>query len=1230
MTPRDLEALDREARIAAQSEFVRPLVLEAGAGTGKTTTLVARTVVWALGAGWERALEEIARDDAASAADLDAVAARVIRGVVAITFSEAAAAEMATRVGRALTDLARGERAPEGVEEAFLPDASERRLRARSLLAVLDRLSIRTIHAFCRRLLAQHPLEAGLHPGFQVDADGRLAAEVAREVVEASLARAYGDPGDERFLALAVRGSGPAELADALALLLQSDVPVEALAAAGYEKSTIAPLLTGLHEVVDGFTPEHVAALRRAGRANSLAQRIAEALDATRAALAGERTPGDAGSLAEWIESLAAHWPSNLRDRLGEWAKGEFGRQEAVALGPHADAVRAPARALRERLRAVLALEPVVFEEARAVLQPLLAEAHGTLARRGVVGFDGLLRRARDLLLAQPAVAARERARIRQLLVDEFQDTDAVQCDLLRALALSGPLGDRPGLFLVGDPKQSIYGWRSADLRAYDAFRSDVERAGGVLHRLSVNFRSAPVILDEVERLLGPQFREERGVQPSFQRLVASPNTRDDPGFRDARFAPVEHWLPCRFDEDRLPLAPTRAPEAVAVEAAALARDLVALRASSAIPWSEIALLFRTFTHVDRYLETLRDAGIPYEVAKDRTYYRRREVIEAAALVRCVIDPHDQLALVTWLRSAVVGVPDAAWVPLFARKLPVAVAALDGATARPLEEVREIVAAAVAALPKDVPRLDRLRGWDRSLVAALEALARLRASFRRDAADVFIDRLRGESGLEIAEAARHLGPYRAANLERFFRELGEALIAGEDAAAILRRLRSDVANAREVEQASLRESASDAVQVLTIFGAKGLDFEHVYCLQLHKGIAGSGREDANRVARSPDGLALRLLGSWGPGGPAALAAQRLREDAERLRLLYVAATRAKRRLVLSGLRDGLLKAGQAEQGFAANLEGRAETPPAQVLAAALASEAQTHRDVAGACFVCPALEEPSEPLRVATTVGARAPSREEAAADASRLAEARAGAAAYAARPFSAPASAASHEANGDLAEDDEPRSDGVSVVGGRGVAREVARAVGTAVHRALEHAELASSLGPQLPRLLEIADAALRSAIAGEALDTALARARALLQAFAAGPLPARLRERLGEESLAFQELPVLLAPERARATGPDDARPVGFYVGTIDLLYRDAASRRFVVADWKTDDATEEGPLRERVVRYAAQGRVYVDAVQAALRLDHTPRFELWFLRAGQVWDASDPGDPRRIDGP
>jgi ATP-dependent helicase/nuclease subunit A len=1185
----ELRREDARARREAQREFDRPFALEAGAGTGKTAALVARVLAWTLGKGWERAA-------AGGEALAHRVAARVLSGVVAITFTEAAAAEMATRIDKALREIESGT-IPLGVCAECLPAEAIRRERARALRGALDHLEVHTIHAWCRRLLAMHPLEARLHPRLEIDPEGRRQAEAAREVLETRLGEVYGEPGDPDFLALADEDVGPLEIEKALLELLHEGVPAEAL-----ESDPLAPdrivrlrerLVRALEAVRDVLgdclegcgTPVAVATLDRVHR--TLARLEQEPL----------ASRGELEAFLAWRES---QWQENEVERLRQWAKGKFGSREGGAIGDRAGALAEPAAALAGRLRHLAALDPERLDRARRVLGPLLAEVEAQLRARGVLGFSDLLTETARLLTACPDAAARVRSRVDQLLIDEFQDTDRRQCEIVRAVALEGPRAERPGLFLVGDPKQSIYGWRSADLAAYTAFLGDVETAGGVCRRLSVNYRSVPAVLDEVERIAGPNLVPEEGVQPPFEALVPSEANAGSGGFAAGRFAPVEFWLPDAVDRDAGARIRARVGEAAEIEAAALARDLRALHDEHGVAWKEVGVLFRSRGDWEVYLGALREAGVPYAVVGDRSYYQRREIIDAAALVRSVLDPNDQLALVAFVRSAAVGVPDAALLPLWRRGFPSLMTNLEALAAEKRVELEAAVRDAAESLPADVPGRERVTGWEQNLLAAIEALAALRASARSEAPDVFVERLRTALLFEASEAARFLGVWRAANLERFFRELTRDLCEGADRHEVLRRLRGAVLDAEAAEEATPREIVDDAVQVLTIHGAKGLDFEHVYLMQLHKG---SGRGGGGPSAAEVEGAFEYVLFEAPTPGFDAVQRERARvAEAEIVRTLYVAMTRAKSRLVLSGSWPEEGKDGGGSH--AALLRARSLPPPD--LDAGFARLVERGEgdgfDAAGARWVFPALAGAEAPRSAASEAGDGAlPSLERVEADARRLREVRESAAALRARRFGAPASGdhtgawteqrADHQAG-----EAEPAAS----------AAEVARAVGTAVHGALEALDLATDADAEVARLREVLADALRSLVDPERFDAALDEAADLLDAVVAGPLFARLRDLAGR--VVARELPVLAPPETERG-------PVGFVSGAIDLLYRDPESDELVVADYKTDRVPSGTALAEHGRRYAGQGAVYCRAVRNAFDLPYTPRFELWYLQREEI---------------
>lgn len=1280
---------DRAARALAQSEFRRPLLVEAGAGTGKTTTLTARILAWSLGPGWQRGAARVAEREAAARPlavpaepDPEAVAAEVLSRVVAITFTEAAAGEMASRMGEALAGLAGDEAEPPWLLADNLPPEPERSRRARALLGALDHLVVRTIHAFCRSLLAAYPLEAGLHPELQVDPDGFRVEEIVREVVEDRLREGYqeqGEQGDPDLLALAASGVGPAEMVEAVVdALVRENLRPEDLEASPFAPERIEALRADLLEAVRRF--EQAAAGRLDGLARS--KKTGEALEAIRscARLAQgleeteETDPGDDGLPAfdRLCSTLADTWDGRLRDRLKAWARADFNKTEAGALGEGGDPklVAEAAGRLLARVDELRRLRPALLERARRALAPMLAECRRQMRVRGLATFHDLLAEARDLLARRPDVAGRVRRRIDQLLVDELQDTDRLQVEVITAIALpaperpegpEGPEGpaekddQRPGLFLVGDPKQSIYGWRNADLRAYEALWERVRATGGLKVSLAENFRSVPAILDEVARAVEPVMLEQPGVQPRFEPLVPCGRLAGEAGFARERWAPVEYWVSWT-DRD---LAATRSSDATLLEAAAIARDLRRLRerprldSDEAFSWGQAALLLRSFSDLDDYLEALRREGVPFAVTGDRQYYRRREVIDAAALVRSVIDPGDHLALLTVLRSPAVGVPDAALIPLWQEGFPRRMTELAGPRPDALKALQEAIEGALGRMPasETVPGLDRVAGWNRVLLATVHALARLRKSFAEDPADRFVEHLRTLVPLELVASARHLGHYRLANLDRFFRRLTESMESSAgDATAILRSLRRGVSEALEEEEGRPRGAgeAEDAVQVMTIHKAKGLDFAHVYLAQLHKGsprnglphvAAGAVREGAapENADGGPGGRRVEycLFGAPTPGFAAVEEERRRVEAAERVRTLYVAMTRAEERLVLAGRwpETPRPRAPEAADSYLDLLGSRfpsdldlGEVWSALDIETGTGGAGKDRVDRHRVRWVFPGLAAADRETEVGHAVEREAeapalPAPKAVRTDSERLRELRKEAASRQQRPLSGRASPKDQSSREMGEEPSRPSRD--ATPGQSSVSRRRSQTVGTVIHRLLENLDLTGNpTRTDLIDRLQAARARIPSLVASDLppaeQEAARSEAEEVLDLFLRGwgdDLLERLASIAG--NVIARELPILAPPETLSELA--DEKPIAFVSGTIDLVYRDPEKAELVVADYKTnridDSGNVEAWIKDQRAHYAPQLRTYSRAIQEAFGLPKPPRAELWFLWPGRI---------------
>ena len=1140
---------DAEARRVARTEFVRPVVLRAGAGTGKTAALVARVVAWVTGRGWDRSAGALG-----SEASPTLIAGRTLGRVVAITFTEAAAAEMAERIAVALHALGHDQAESGIVLSELHADASS---RARCLLPAVDQLEVRTIHAWCRKILAQYPLEARIHPVFDVDASGDRVARLVRRTVEEQLSQGIEGEQSEIILSLFERGISPADIESAVTRLVAEAIDFDECTKYTFNINDI-----------------DASWLRIRNAVTALIDHIGDALDGIRApnatallaGLIGLRDGLNPGESVQTVQSVMdACLPEKLRAHMVKaWVNDKGGKAETAALEATGFGLAALALEVRHGLVCIGGLDPHGYQLAQRVIGPAVKAVQAAMVSQGILGFSDLLVRAARLLKNQ-GLATALRSRIDQLLVDEFQDTDPRQCDIVRAIALQGGHAQRPGLFLVGDPKQSIYGWRSADLSAYEDFVAEVIANGGVEHGLIQNFRSTAQLLEVVDRCMAPLFRPIQGVQPSHESLIAARGKGDD-------VPALEAWVSWTWT-DGVPDAVQSAEAARWVEADALADDLVRLQGEG-VCLSEVGVLFRSTTHLQVYQWALRDAGIPYEVSRDRNYFKRKEVVESIAMIRAVLDPADTLALVSFLRSPMVGVPDAALMPLWAAGFP-------GAWARLSEDTIDLCVDAVTSadshtrqIETHVSGLDELRAWSHQLKAVVRSVAGLRSAFKTTPEDIWVDKLRSELLPDVLGAVAYQGVYRVANLEQLFRLFCEQLKeCSGNVRSVLAGLRDAIARQRDAEESRPSGNRS-AVQLMTIHKSKGLAFGHVYLVDLHH------RFRVNTVSKGTEVSGkhgLQLAGLWPPGFDRVWTRAKRVEEAERVRLLYVAMTRARDRLVLMGAWPQTLR-GLDRPKMIVDLLGASQPPLSSPVEIAATLGPMTDQvDANGVRWVFPGKLGRKAPGQ-GTLVGGRGSAETGGVALRPTAEVSLEAARARQSRPWSMGPSSAGED---------------TVVTTGGSTSRDDALVVGTAIHKLLEDLAKGSS---------DLSDAALNAAIcwvSGNVAPSAKAwtRACALRDVLVDGAL----MHRLGLIEVLGTEVPMLMT---ADLEGPTSA-----WTGSIDLIYRCPETHKIVVADYKTDHIGSRDPSAV-AAHHAAQGRVYTQAVKQALGLDVQPVFEVWLV--------------------
>ena len=683
----------------------------------------------------------------------------------------------------------------------------------------LDGAWISTIHGFCHRLLRSHPFAAGVDPRFRVldESQGRV-----------------------------LRGEA---FAAALTTFCANDDPARLRLLAVYGADGLRRMLTGVYETLRSAGRELVLEL---GERASLVERVNEFREAARC-LAEDEGSGDAQRETARL-ALGYVEPDAHADRL-------FDLGDLKLRGERASTYE-EARKLLEQT----ALDELAAAD-RDLLQELLAGFAAAYQegkdRESALDFEDLQLRARDLLRDDDAIREREQLRFRSIMVDEFQDTNRLQCELIDLLS-GGPGGHE--MFFVGDEFQSIYGFRHADVQV---FRERRDQAGDGVLPLTMNYRSRPEVLAVVNHLFGADFGDE------FQPLAASGDF-PDPVFG----APVELLVTEKSTYSGTNVHWRRG------EARAIARRIGDLIAAGDATPGEIVLLFAAGTDAEWYEEELRALGVPTYRSTGRGYFGQQQVVDLLAYLRLLRNRYDDEALVSVLASPFVGISNDGLV-LLRRAAP----------------KRPLFVALERELPETFPQRDA-----QLLRAFRQRYDRLTAALARLSLERLCERIISEHDYDLAVLARWDGRRRYANLRKLAR-LARSYeeLRGPDVEGFVRFVRDQEAvGARELE-AVAEEEGGDAVRLLTIHAAKGLEFKVVV-------VADAGRDRAppasHEILALSDGrFGFRVadpITSKPRGAYAYDAVQQARKEeerAERLRLYYVAMTRAIDRLIISGSID---------------------------------------------------------------------------------------------------------------------------------------------------------------------------------------------------------------------------------------------------------------------------------------------------------------------------------------
>ena len=1020
-----------------------------------------------------------------------------ISEMAAVTFTDAAATEMRERVRREV--LTREE--------------------LRHHRAEIDDAIIGTIHSLCLRILREHPVEAAIDPATRVLSDDEAEFELTRACIDALEAAADAD--DQRALALRELGLYAAPIQLPLMVARRDEVEEAYRALPGDSVEDWADHVRGL---LDGKLRAAVEEARP-----ELAERAAW----LRGALEGSGKDALSSSLRDCLAALgdpsAGDW-SDLLARVEDAGGRVKLRGGSARNWADIKEVKAQMGSLRDKAKELLALprwneHDQIALEALASLRTLFSDAcHRYSARKRVlVALDylDLEIMATQLLSSHPEIAASYGSRLRHLMVDELQDTNPTQIAFLDLLK-------GPERFFVGDVKQAIYRFRGSDVRNFTRLHKQIAAAGAI-HSLSRSFRAHDPLVGSLNTLFEHVFADPR---EEFEAPMQAMTGRGD----DAPQSPYLVLLPVSRqtpegdktgDDDRR-----------RVEADAVAAEVASLLRRPATVWdrdegghrparaSDVAVLLRRLTNVHLFEQALESHEVPCRTVAGAGFFTRQEVLDLTNLLGWLAEPDDTIALAGALRSPLFTIDDQSLLALRSHGRN-----LLGALGDPPE-----------SLPPEVRQL---------CSHAAEVLQELRRGVAFLPADALLEKALALTGFEASWAPLQGGDQALANIRKFV-DLARQLAGNSlDEFVTYVRRRRDELQARE-GQAVLDQS--DAVRLLTVHGAKGLQFPIVFVPEAH--LPSRVSYDAVRW-RTEEGISVTLqkevesdeTSRRRPGFYSYLVERdKAEEAAEHKRLFYVAATRAADVLYISGDQansgDTWLAAAQVALGGGA--EGAEIRSPIPVDLKAIAHRVpprsvQVPPEDEEEDFTAPlAARPPVIPLRSSTPVTSL------------RLEE----------------------PSRGDFHHGD-----------GLGLVR------GSLAHDAIEN-WFRTGERPSLDELIGKVD----SGLGEQAVRRVAAEVDGMLDTFDASPLAETLRD---GDTRAWFELPF---------SWDWDGVPVH---GTIDLAYETEGT--WHVLDFKTDDLRGR-PLAEAGQAYLPQLALYASALEKAVGGSPIPG--LMFLRTGDLY--------------
>jgi ATP-dependent helicase/nuclease subunit A len=850
-----LGGLTTNQQKAAVDYLLDNCVVTAGAGSGKTRVLTHRYV---------NLLAHHQQDPA------------LLSQIVAITFTDKAATEMRERIRLEI------EKRIAQAEEQCL---SEEKLRWQELWAELGQARISTFHSFCQRLIQAHPQEAEVDPYFSILSEQEayiLLTEAIREVYLSVWSKEVNTKILEPWFVGNRLESIEKSLRQVMGKLHSLGWDFARLKH-GSERSFFRQ-----QEQVEMKLQQLKEEIKRQSTHSFAQQLLATAeqilnLNVKAASILTFQTYYKNWRL-EWEQSQEAKEQEQLLKSLKKQVKGSWGKNK-----PWKDKLLEMIEQLKQQLLKRKSWEEQLFE-LESALNRLDEERELTMAiiqilqlidqryaakkeERQVLDFDDLQEKAVRLLERDPAIRRRYQKQIRYLLVDEYQDTNHIQKRLIDLLC-KDEHGRIPNgkLFVVGDPKQSIYRFRGADVSLFTKVQQEIENSEGKLVALDTNFRSDPTLIDFYNHIF-PQLMTEEKHHPNSYQPVLSRERIDPPRC-------VIDWIAVPTKED-LPEGWTKEK----IEAMMIAHHIKQLCNEGYSP-KDITILMRTMPQVKIYEQALLAANIPFRVIGGRGFYERQEVIDLLHFLQILVDPSHRLAWAGVLRSPFCGISD--------------------------ETLLRISLA--DQWQGGIDQWMALLGLPRSEKEKLKQFASTFESIQRCLGQMpvsqLMERILEESGYLEVLATLPNYPQMVANVRKLIHQSrGLSGSARYSVRAYLDWIEQIQRSDKEETEAAIELEDSDSVQIMTIHQSKGLEFPVVYLPRLGSRTRSS---DSLILVDEEEGMVVQMKNRAGEE----IETERWKTVSEKekrldweesVRLFYVATTRAEQRLVLSGPEDQVEK-----------------------------------------------------------------------------------------------------------------------------------------------------------------------------------------------------------------------------------------------------------------------------------------------------------------------------------